>query len=124
MITFIKSCSDDKSWRMRYVLADKIVEVAKCLDREAIMQHLVDSFVSFLQDVESEVRAIATTRSAEFCKIMDGPTVVKKVIPALKKLSTDTFMHVRSMIHKTQTGRGFVRESLVHSSTHWQFQHN
>ena len=97
MLSFIKSCSEDKSWRMRYVLADKIIDIAKCLDREAVMQHLVDSFVSFLQDAESEVRTIATTRSAEFCKFMDGATIVKKVIPAMKKLSTDTFVHVRSI---------------------------
>lgn len=83
---------------MRYMLADKIVEVGKCLDREAILECLVDCFATFLQDPESEVRTTATTRSGEFCKFIDGATIAKKIIPALKKLATDTFVHVRSKI--------------------------
>jgi hypothetical protein len=81
---------------MRYMLADRIVELAKCLERDAILDHLVDCFCTFLQDPESEVRTTAATRSGDLCKFIDGATITKKVIPALKKLATDTFTHVRS----------------------------
>ncbi len=78
------------------MLADKIVEIGKCMDKESVVLHLSDVFANFLQDPESEVRTVAATRSAEFCKFMDGPTIIRKIIPALKKLSTDSFVHVRS----------------------------
>jgi serine/threonine-protein phosphatase 2A regulatory subunit A len=95
----LKACAEDKSWRIRFFMADKIVELAKCMDHEAIMHYLSNYFANFLQDTESEVRTIAATRSSEFCKFIDGPTVVKRVIPGLKKLSTDSFVHVRSIFN-------------------------
>lgn len=98
MLTFIRSCAEDKSWRMRYMLADKIVDIAKCMDKESVVLNLVDLFANFLQDPEAEIRTIASTRSADFCKFLDSATIIRKVIPALKKLSTDTFVHVRSNI--------------------------
>jgi serine/threonine-protein phosphatase 2A regulatory subunit A len=58
----------------------------------------VNYFAGFLQDSESEVRTIAATRSGDFCKILDGPTIVKKILPALKKLATDPFVHVRKAL--------------------------
>jgi len=51
-----------------------------------------------LQNTESEVRTISASRSAEFCKFIDGTTIVKRIIPALKNLSTDSFVHVRKAL--------------------------
>lgn len=90
------------------MLADKIVEIGKCLDHDTIANHLLGCFVSFLQDPESEVRTIAATRSAEFCKFIDGSSIIKKILPALKKLSTDTFVHVRSILLVFLYYRGFI----------------
>lgn len=97
MLSFIKSCAEDKSWRMRYMLADRIVDAGKCMDKDTVVTNLSEIFSNFLQDTESEVRTIATTRSAEFSKFLDAGLIIRKVIPALKKLSTDSFVHVRSM---------------------------
>ena len=46
-------------------------------------------FASFLKDVESEVRTAAVGRLAEFCKILDAPSIITKIIPSLKDLETD-----------------------------------
>ncbi len=83
---------------MRYTLADRIVDLAKCMEREAVFRHLSDVFAEFLQDSESEVRTMATSRIAQFCTFLDGEVIIRKVVPALKKLSTDPFVHVRSTI--------------------------
>ena len=96
MLSTIKACAEDKSWRIRYALADKIAEVGKSVDHDAVMHYLSNYFANFLQDAESEVRAVSASRTADFCKLVDGVTIVKRLLPALKKLSTDTFVHVRS----------------------------
>lgn len=96
----IKACSEDKSWRIRYILADKIAEVGKCLDHDAVMHYLSNYFANFLQDAESEVRTVSASRTADFCKLVDGTTIVKRLLPALKKLSTDPFVHVRSNLNQ------------------------
>ena len=72
------------------------MDVGRCLDHDAIMHHLSNYFAAFLQDPEAEVRTTAAARSADFCKFLDGATIVKKIIPPLKKLATDPLMHVRS----------------------------
>ena len=92
---FVKACADDKSWRMRFVLAEKIVELARCLSPD---QSLAEVFIAFLQDSEGEIRTISASKSAEFCKSMDSASIIRKVIPALKKLSTDSLMHVRKAL--------------------------
>jgi serine/threonine-protein phosphatase 2A regulatory subunit A len=38
------------------------------------------------------------SRLSDFCKILDGKTIVEKIIPCLKKLQTDTFQYVRSSL--------------------------
>ena len=88
----MKSTAGDKSWRMRYVLADKIVDLAKCLGPEM----LIEIFINFLQDPEGEVKVITVSRSSEFCKFMNSSAIIANVIPHLEKLSTDTLMPVRS----------------------------
>ena len=55
-------------------------------------------FASFLKDVESEVRTAAVGRLAEFCKILDAPSIIQKIIPSLKDLETDQFTYVRSAL--------------------------
>jgi serine/threonine-protein phosphatase 2A regulatory subunit A len=77
-------------------LADKIAEVAKFIDKDFISQSLTNFYANFLQDPEAEVRFAATTRLADFCSFIDGAMIVRKVIPPLKILATDSFNHVRS----------------------------
>jgi len=92
---FIKMCAEDKSWRMRFVLADKMVELSKVFGMD---EKLAEIFINFLQDAEGEIRTAAVSKCAEFCKLMDSTTIIRKVMPALKKLSTDTLVHVRKAL--------------------------
>ena len=48
--------------------------------------------------MESEVRTAAVGRLAEFCKILDAPSIITKIIPSLKDLETDQFTYVRSAL--------------------------
>ena len=88
------TAAEDKSWRMRFVVARRILELAKCLGSA----NLTNSFIKFLQDPEGEVKIAATSKVAEFCKFMDADSIVKKIIPHLKTISNDSLTHVRRMI--------------------------
>jgi serine/threonine-protein phosphatase 2A regulatory subunit A len=52
----LKSLAGDKSWRVRYMIADKYVELAKAVGPEIVKDELIMSFVGLLKDNEAEVR--------------------------------------------------------------------
>lgn len=44
------------------------------------------------------MRTAASSRLADFCKILDAATIINKIVPCIKKLQTDTFQYVRSAL--------------------------
>lgn len=88
---FVQAAANDKSWRIRYILAEKIPELAKLLGSA----NLLSIFVKFLQDPESEVKVITTNRAAEFCKLLDAKAITANILPHLVTLSKDPIVHVR-----------------------------
>lgn len=76
MLPYIKKYAEDKSWRIRYLVADKIMELSKGIGYELAKEHLLSYYCGFLADNESEVRTAAVTRVAEFGSILDAQTVV------------------------------------------------
>lgn len=87
----IKQFSQDKSWRIRYLVADRIMEIANSIGFEHTKEALLPYYCNFLADSESEVRTAAVRRIADFCQILDKPTIDSKILPNLKKLQTDSF---------------------------------
>lgn len=86
LIPCIKKFTEDKSWRIRYLIADRIMDLT-VIGPDQARVHLMPAFVSFLKDTESEVRTAANSRLAEFCKfINDSELVIKQVLPCLKEL--------------------------------------
>jgi serine/threonine-protein phosphatase 2A regulatory subunit A len=59
---------------------------------------LLPYYCGFLSDSESEVRTAAVSRLSDFCKLLDSPSIISKIVPCLKKLQTDTFQYVRSSL--------------------------
>lgn len=93
MADFVRGAAEDKSWRMRYVVAEKLPELAKCLEPKMV----VEIFIKFLQDSESEVMVATTGKLAAVCKLMDADCIVSRVIPHLRKISNDSLIHARSI---------------------------
>jgi serine/threonine-protein phosphatase 2A regulatory subunit A len=83
---YVKKFAEDKSWRIRYLVADRIIELTTGIGAEIAKDQLLPYYISFLQDSESEVRTAAASRISGFCKILDANTVITKIIPCLKKL--------------------------------------
>ena len=57
LLTSLRSLIDDKSWRVRYMVADRFEKIAKAVDEEVVARDLVPSFVKLLKDTEAEVRS-------------------------------------------------------------------
>ena len=86
LLQYIKKYAEDKSWRIRYLVADRIMDLANGIGHESSKEHLLSYYCAFLQDSESEVRTAAASRLSDFCKILDSSSVINKIIPCLKKL--------------------------------------
>ncbi len=98
---FLKSFASDKSWRIRYIMAEKSPDLARMLSdpvKDTVLrQELVGYFAAgFMQDQEAEVKAIAAAKLGEFCSLLDQPIITEKLVPGMKKLVADAQMHVRS----------------------------
>lgn len=55
LVPYIKKYGEDKSWRLRYLVADKIVEIASYFGEDLTASKLLSQYTSFLSDTESEV---------------------------------------------------------------------
>ena len=86
LLPYIKKYAEDKSWRIRYLVADRIMDLAQGIGFEQAREHLLGNYCTFLQDTESEVRTAAVSRLSDFCRILDAKNIIEKIIPCLKKL--------------------------------------
>lgn len=74
LLTALRNLFEDKSWRVRYMVADRfekvskvarrmsgamltfVIQIAKAVDEETLSRDLVPAFVKLLKDTEAEVR--------------------------------------------------------------------
>ena len=98
----IKQAIDDKSWRVRYVVADKFVELQNSVGPEITKNDLVQAFGSLLRDNEAEVRAAAASKIKDFCHNLPAETretiIMNHILPHVKDLVNDTNQHVKSAL--------------------------
>ena len=55
----LRACADDKSWRVRYMVADKFTELQAAVGPDITKTDLIPAFQSLLKDCEAEVGARA-----------------------------------------------------------------
>ena len=72
IIPYVKKFAEDPSWRIRYLVADRIIDISNGLGLEQSREHLVQYYCTFLKDSESEVRTASISKLAEFSKILDS----------------------------------------------------
>ena len=51
----LRQAAEDKSWRVRYMVAEKFIELQNAVGPEITRSDLVPAFQSLLKDVEAEV---------------------------------------------------------------------
>eukprot|EP00730_Choanoeca_flexa_P016955 TRINITY_DN8102_c0_g1_i4.p1 TRINITY_DN8102_c0_g1~~TRINITY_DN8102_c0_g1_i4.p1 ORF type:complete len:617 (+),score=154.63 TRINITY_DN8102_c0_g1_i4:186-2036(+) len=93
---------NDASWRVRYMLADVIVELQQALASELSDMKLLPAFVQLLQDTEPEVRTCAATKVHDFCLGLGSTdrvdSVVGRILPNVEALVADASEHCRAAI--------------------------
>ncbi|CAG0892029.1 unnamed protein product [Cyprideis torosa] len=98
----LKQAAEDRSWRVRYMVADKFTELQKALGPELTESELVGPFCALLKDNEAEVRAAASGKVKDFCNNLKPETresiIMNKILPNVKELIQDPSQHVKSAL--------------------------
>lgn len=63
----LRQAADDKSWRVRYMVADKFTDLQKAVGPTITKNDLVPAFQNLLKDCEAEVRAAACSKIKGTC---------------------------------------------------------
>ncbi len=98
----LKQAIEDKSWRVRYVVADKFVELQDAVGADITKNDLVAAFGSLLKDNEAEVRAAAASKIKDFCHNLPNDSreaiIMSNILPHVKELVNDPNQHVKSAL--------------------------
>eukprot|EP00123_Amoebidium_parasiticum_P015459 comp22982_c0_seq1/m.36570 comp22982_c0_seq1/g.36570 ORF comp22982_c0_seq1/g.36570 comp22982_c0_seq1/m.36570 type:complete len:599 (-) comp22982_c0_seq1:607-2403(-) len=94
----------DKAWRVRYMAADRFVQLQEELGPEISKADLIPAFIKLLRDPEAEVRTAAAQHVPDFCLNLPADvredTAMRLVLPAVKELVVDSNQHVRAALAK------------------------
>ncbi|XP_078093139.1 uncharacterized protein LOC144508703 [Mustelus asterias] len=98
----LRQAVEDKSWRVRYMVADKFTELQKAIGPEITKKDLVPAFQNLMKDCEAEVRASAASKVKELCENLppDGrqQIILTNILPSVKDLVSDANEHVKSAL--------------------------
>ncbi|PPD83076.1 hypothetical protein GOBAR_DD19991 [Gossypium barbadense] len=111
ILPVIVNFSQDKSWHVRYMVANQLYEVCEAVGPEPTRLDLVPAYVCLLRDNEAEVRIAAAGKVTKFCRILNPELAIQHILPCVKvkmlmehfgyfveELSTDSSQHVRSAL--------------------------
>ncbi|ERT01637.1 hypothetical protein HMPREF1624_02889 [Sporothrix schenckii ATCC 58251] len=98
LLTALRSLIEDKSWRVRYMVADHFEKIAKAVDEEVVTRDLVPAFVKLLKDNEAEVRTAIAGQIPGFCVLVDRDMLLNEIMPSVEDLVSDTSQHVRAAL--------------------------
>jgi serine/threonine-protein phosphatase 2A regulatory subunit A len=62
MLDSIRNAVTDKSWRVRYMVANEFVNLAESVGEAIVKEELVGAFVGLLKDQEAEVRTASASQ--------------------------------------------------------------
>ncbi|XP_060551873.1 serine/threonine-protein phosphatase 2A 65 kDa regulatory subunit A alpha isoform-like isoform X1 [Ruditapes philippinarum] len=98
----LRLATEDKSWRVRYMVADKFTELQKAVGPDITKAELVPAFQSLLKDCEAEVRAASAHKIKEFCQNLNADcreqVIMTYILPCVKELVSDGNQHVKSAL--------------------------
>ncbi|OBT60957.1 protein phosphatase 2, regulatory subunit A [Pseudogymnoascus sp. 23342-1-I1] len=98
LLTSLRSLIEDKSWRVRYMVADRFEKIAKAVDDEVVTRDLVPAFVKLLKDSEAEVRTAIAGQIPGFCLLLDRATLLNDIMATIEDLVSDSSQHVRAAL--------------------------
>jgi len=104
--TAVKELFADPSWRVRYIAADKMVEVQTTCG--LTVEEQISIYTNLLRDVEAEVRVAALSKLHPFCDELPDEgrqrCIVFDILPVAKDLTHDSNQHVRCALAQEVMG--------------------
>ncbi|KAH8909779.1 protein phosphatase PP2A regulatory subunit A [Coniochaeta sp. PMI_546] len=98
LLTSLRSLIEDKSWRVRYMVADRFEKIAKAVDEEVVSRDLVPAFVKLLKDNEAEVRTAIAGQIPGFCALVERSVLLNEIMGTIEDLVSDSSQHVRAAL--------------------------
>ncbi|KAI1939023.1 protein phosphatase 2A structural subunit [Ophidiomyces ophidiicola] len=98
LLTSLRSLFEDKSWRVRYMVADRFEKIAKAVDDQVVNRDLVPAFVKLLRDTEAEVRTAIAGQIPGFCSLLNRETLLNEIMTGIEDLVSDHSQHVRAAL--------------------------
>lgn len=95
----MKTCAEDKSWRVRYMIADKVHQLCEVFEADATTA-VIPHYIQLLSDPEVEVRTIAAARLASVAAVNPTKEFLESLMPAIEKLTLprEHSQHVRASL--------------------------
>jgi serine/threonine-protein phosphatase 2A regulatory subunit A len=104
LLTALRNLFEDKSWRVRYMVAEKFEKIAKAVNEEVVTRDLVPAFVKLLKDSEAEVRTAIASQIPGFCTLLDRETLLNEIMTSIEDLVSDPSQHVRAALGTQLSG--------------------
>ncbi|CAM9191834.1 unnamed protein product [Ascophyllum nodosum] len=98
VLPVVMDSTKDKSWRVRWSVANKYHELCSSLGREVTNGPMCTGYEALLQDSEPEVRTAAAMNATKVVELMDVDIVLGKIFPCLQQLVMDPSDHVRQAL--------------------------
>jgi len=117
LLTTLKNLFGDKSWRVRYMVANRFEKLAKAVGDEVVRRDLVPAFVKLLKDTEAEVRTAIAGQIPGFCALLDRQTLLDEIMSAVEDLVSDPSQHVRAALGTQISGLAPIlgkEETIAH----------
>jgi len=86
---------EQRSWRVRYTLAEVLASFCPEIDLEIIRKEIFPVYENLLRDNEQEVKSCALIKLSEFLDKLTQDQLQSMLIPAFNALITDPSLHVR-----------------------------
>ncbi|KAM1054067.1 hypothetical protein FF1_001502 [Malus domestica] len=77
----------DKSWRVRYMVVNKLYELCKVVGPEATRSDLVPAYVQVQRDNKAELRIAAAGKVIKFCRILIPELAIQQILPFSQNLN-------------------------------------
>mmetsp|Transcript_9040 Transcript_9040/g.26607 ORF Transcript_9040/g.26607 Transcript_9040/m.26607 type:complete len:597 (-) Transcript_9040:174-1964(-) len=99
VIPVVKACAEDKSWRVRYMVADNVKQLCSVFAATAATA-IVPLYLRLLSDQEVEVRTIAAARIVDVAAVNPTKEFLETLMPAMEKLTMprEHSQHVRASL--------------------------
>ncbi|KAI9490442.1 putative ser/thr protein phosphatase 2A regulatory subunit A [Zychaea mexicana] len=104
LVPTFDSLTVDCSWRVKYMLATKFVEVAEAFGNPIVRREFTTPYLILTKDPEAEVRTAVAGQISGLAQYLDKEEVLERLLPCVQELTMDTNEYTRAALAKEVSG--------------------